>query len=191
MPPAGWTTVALVRVAGFEPALFAISGRRLLPLGYTRGAGGRCADRTCAPLRAHSWTMRASNALHCHSANRPSAEETWRMVMGSNHRGLAAGIALATRPLTTRATIRILTPIRSTAGPCGPGPRYRLESSGRAGSCSFSGRVGGSGRSRTCKTLRYARFSGPAPSPMGFALPCWVSASLVPRAGFEPATSAF
>ena len=45
-------------------------------------------------------------------------------------------------------------------------------------------------RSRTCKALRHARFSGPAPSPMGFALPWGLWVCLVPLAGFEPATSA-
>jgi hypothetical protein len=64
----------LARAAGFEPAPFGLSTRRLLPLGYAR--------------------------------------RKWRMVMGSNHRGLAAGIALATRPLTTRATIRRLCIVR-------------------------------------------------------------------------------
>lgn len=58
----------LVRAAGFEPALFGLSTRCLLPIG-----------------------LRARN---------------WRMVEGSNLGGLAAGIALATRPITTLATIR-------------------------------------------------------------------------------------
>jgi hypothetical protein len=57
------------------------------------------------------WCARLDSNQHCSppqgdaSCRLGYTREIWRMVMGSNHRGLAAGIALATRPLTTRATI--------------------------------------------------------------------------------------
>jgi hypothetical protein len=60
-----------VRAAGFEPALFAISGRRLLPVGLRARSGGWCTDRTCVPLRAR----RPSKSVPYLSANHPDVAQ--------------------------------------------------------------------------------------------------------------------
>jgi hypothetical protein len=80
------------------------------------------------------------------------------MVEGSNLGDLAAGIALATRPLTTRATIRFLL------------------------ICCWRK----AGDSNPHETMLRTVFETVAATQQSFGL-----AFLVPRAGFEPATSAF
>lgn len=54
LPRASAYCSIFVRAPGVEPALLAISGRRLLALGYMRVHGGWWTDRTSATLRPAS-----------------------------------------------------------------------------------------------------------------------------------------
>jgi hypothetical protein len=108
LPPTCWATVALVRAAGFEPALSAISGRRLLPIGLrARMADGGGIE----PPHPRGFAGIANRCL----TSRPTVRR-WRKRQESNLQGLAAHTVFGTGPLAngvcaSMSGLRLLVPL--------------------------------------------------------------------------------